>query len=51
MMVWQNQIRSLRVDKTEVQRYTDQFIGLANRFSWSLKSEVVIYQYKMELLE
>jgi hypothetical protein len=51
MMVWQDQIRGLKVDKSGVQRYTDQFIRLANRLSWSLKSEIAIYQYKMGLPE
>ena len=41
--VWQEKIRKLRMDSTGVQRYTDQFIRLAQKLHWQLKGEVAIY--------
>jgi hypothetical protein len=49
IVTWQDQIRSLRIDNSGVQRYTDQFVRLANRLRWSLDGEIVIYKYKRGL--
>jgi hypothetical protein len=47
--IWQEKIRNLKMDNTGVQRYTDQFIRLAQRLRWDLNGEVAIYQYKQGL--
>ena len=49
--VWQEKIRNLRMEGSGVQRYTDQFIRLAQRLKWDLKGEVAVYQYKQGLPE
>src|SRR5271166_2576014 len=50
MVIWQDQIHSLKMDNTiGVQRYTDQFVKLARRIRWDLDGEVAIYQYKKGL--
>ena len=48
---WQEKICKLRMDSTGVQRYTNQFIRLAQKLHWQLKGEVAIYQYKEGLPE
>ena len=48
-VVWQNQIRSLKMDNSGVQRYSDQFIRLATRLNWDLSHELAIYQFKLGL--
>ena len=48
-VVWQNQIRSLKMDNSGVQRYSDQFIWLATRLNWDLSHELAIYQFKLGL--
>jgi hypothetical protein len=32
-----------------IQRYTDEFVGLANKLRWGLDNDVTIYQYKLGL--
>ncbi len=49
MIVWQSKIRSLKMDNTGVQRYSDQFIRLANRLGWNLEGELAIFHFKSGL--
>ncbi|MGH2638703.1 MAG: hypothetical protein ACRDF4_05395 [Rhabdochlamydiaceae bacterium] len=37
------------MDNSGVQRYSDQFIRLANRLGWNLEGELAIYHYKSGL--
>jgi len=46
---WMSQIRALRMDKDGVQRYSDQYLRLAERLHWNLADETTIYQYKSGL--
>ena len=48
-MLWQEQIRKLRMTSEGVQRYTDQFVRLATKLNWSLDNNNTIYQYKQGL--
>ena len=45
----QTQIRRLRMGSDGIQRYTDQFLRLAERLNWSLEDEGTIFQYKSGL--
>ena len=44
--MYMDQIRKLRMEDLGVQRYTDQFIHLANLIGWTLNSSTAIHQYK-----
>jgi hypothetical protein len=48
-MEWLAQLRSLKMDKDGIQRYSDQFINLAQKLNWNLGDDMVIYQYKSGL--
>ena len=48
-MEWLTQLRSLKMDKDGIQRYSDQFITLAHKLNWNLSDDMVIYQYKSGL--
>jgi len=41
-MLWQEQIRSLKMSNSGVQKYTDKFIKLAGRLKWNLNDDVAI---------
>ena len=49
IMQWLSQLHSLRMDKDEIQRYSDQFITFAQKLNWNLGDDMVIYQYKSGL--
>jgi hypothetical protein len=48
-ILWQEQIRKLKMDGSGVQRYTDQFVSLAHKLGWNLNGNEAIYQYKVGL--
>lgn len=47
--IWLAQMRSLKMENFNVQRYSDQFMKLAEKLHWNLESEMAIYQYKSGL--
>src|SRR6185437_704474 len=47
--IWMAQIRALKMEPEGMQRYSDQFIGLANKLNLDLSDGMTIYQFKMGL--
>jgi hypothetical protein len=35
------------MENENVQRYTDEFIGLARKLGWNLHANMTVYQYKL----
>ncbi len=43
------QIQSLKMDKSGMQRYFDQFVCLMKKLNWNPEDETVLYQFKQGL--
>ncbi len=47
--VWQNQIRNLKANAGEIQKYSDKFVDLAIKLGWNFEEPTTLWQYKSGL--